>query len=102
MNSNLENNSNTDLNTDTTSIIQASPDVDVTINVPVKKKRGRPRKYPIVDTTNKVKKKRGRPKGKKNKKTEKNSTVRTRGRPKKMDSVNKVYSMNNRLQKIIM
>jgi len=70
------------------------------LNSHVKKKRGRPRKYPIVDSTNKVKKKRGRPKGTKNKKVDIKSTVRTRGRPKKIDTFKKIYSMNNIINNI--
>ena len=40
----------------------------------IKKKRGRPRKYPIDHNKNKVKKKRGRPKGTKNKTTKKKNS----------------------------
>ena len=64
------------------------------INVVVKKKRGRPRKYPIEDTKNKVKKKRGRPKGTKNKTTKvKPVKNKTRGRPKNINKLNKIYSL---------
>ena len=75
-----------------------------TIITIVKKKRGRPRKYPIVDKKDKVKKKRGRPKGKKNKNVkEKTKTIKTRGRPKntiKTNKLNKVYSVTSNIHKI--
>ena len=48
---------------------------NIVINEPiVKKKRGRPRKYPIDHNKNKIKKKRGRPKGTKNKTTKKKNS----------------------------
>ena len=66
----------------------------------IKKKRGRPRKYPKEDTTNKVKKKRGRPKGIKNKKKTTKATTRTRGRPKNIDTVDKIYNSTKKTKKI--
>lgn len=76
----------------------STPQINLTDpSPPIKKKRGRPRKYPKEDTTNKVKKKRGRPKGKKNVQKKVN---RTRGRPKNITNVDKVYS-NKKIMKNI-
>ena len=74
--------------------------IDNTQEVIVKKKRGRPRKYPKEDTVNKVKKKRGRPKGIKNKIKKTPLTTRARGRPKNKDTVNKVYNSTKNTTKI--
>ena len=74
--------------------------IENTPELPIKKKRGRPRKYPKEDTTNKVKKKRGRPKGIKNKKKTTKTTTRTRGRPKNIDTVDKIYNSTKKTTKI--
>ena len=74
---------------------QDKPDIP-----PIKKKRGRPRKYPIDTTKPKIKKKRGRPKGIKNKKTVQKNPARTRGRPKNIDNINRVYSNKKTLKNI--
>ena len=75
--------------------IKESKETPENINIVVKRKRGRPRKYPLEDTKNKVKKTRGRPKGTKNKTTKvKPVKNKTRGRPKNINKLNKIYSLN--------
>ena len=67
----------------------------------IKKKRGRPRKYPIDHNKNKVKKKRGRPKGTKNKTTKKKIVKnKTRGRPKSINKLNKIYTIKKNISNI--
>ena len=101
-NVNNENNQEIQCNSSTDNINiaeQTSVPVQLPIEVPVKKKRGRPRKYPKEDKTNKIKRKRGRPKGKKNKNTlTKSTSTKTRGRPKHIDSNNIVYSNKKSLK----